>query len=221
MHVLLPHKELLIWTSGLAVWIVSCVLQYTEEKLGQAEKTELDAHLENLIARADCTKNWTEKIFRQTEVLLQPNPSKNLHGHFMFKILGHMPKPLYCIFWKKIFCYWIWFEMWNVALNVSENVSCCWHFPLTWWTGACVCWLLNQFTLMSPFGWLHHKKKKRLIWEIKCLLNSCTASQWNIMPDNHLKTAMVLTCHHVRWYHVMWMQCFTRVLRWTSNWQSG
>ncbi|XP_052411858.1 endophilin-B2b isoform X8 [Carassius gibelio] len=49
-------------------------VQYTEEKLGQAEKTELDAHLENLIARADCTKNWTEKIFRQTEVLLQPNP---------------------------------------------------------------------------------------------------------------------------------------------------
>ncbi|XP_017557199.1 endophilin-B2b isoform X5 [Pygocentrus nattereri] len=49
-------------------------VQFTEEKLGQAEKTELDAHLENLIARGDCTKNWTEKIFRQTEVLLQPNP---------------------------------------------------------------------------------------------------------------------------------------------------
>lgn len=52
--------------------------QFTEEKLGQAEKTELDAHLENLLARGDCTKNWTEKILRQTEVLLQPNPSKNL-----------------------------------------------------------------------------------------------------------------------------------------------
>ncbi|XP_064163819.1 endophilin-B2-like isoform X6 [Anguilla rostrata] len=49
-------------------------VQFTEEKLGQAEKTELDVHLENLMARADCTKNWTEKIFRQTEVLLQPNP---------------------------------------------------------------------------------------------------------------------------------------------------
>ncbi|XP_031433210.1 endophilin-B2b isoform X3 [Clupea harengus] len=49
-------------------------VQFTEEKLGQAEKTELDAHLENLVARGDCTKNWTEKIFRQTEVLLQPNP---------------------------------------------------------------------------------------------------------------------------------------------------
>ncbi|XP_041825500.1 endophilin-B2b isoform X1 [Melanotaenia boesemani] len=49
-------------------------VQFTEEKLGQAEKTELDPHLENLIMRADGTKNWTEKILRQTEVLLQPNP---------------------------------------------------------------------------------------------------------------------------------------------------
>ncbi|GAA6227222.1 endophilin-B2-like isoform X1 [Lates japonicus] len=49
-------------------------MQFTEEKLGQAEKTELDPHLENLISRADGTKNWTEKILRQTEVLLQPNP---------------------------------------------------------------------------------------------------------------------------------------------------
>ncbi|XP_072243303.1 endophilin-B2a isoform X2 [Leuresthes tenuis] len=49
-------------------------VQFTEEKLGQAEKTELDAHFENLMSRADCTKNWTEKIYRQTEVLLQPNP---------------------------------------------------------------------------------------------------------------------------------------------------
>ena len=48
----------------------------TEEKFGQAEKTELDAHFESLLARADSTKNWTEKILRQTEVLLQPNPSE-------------------------------------------------------------------------------------------------------------------------------------------------
>nr|XP_020454840.1 endophilin-B2-like isoform X4 [Monopterus albus] len=48
--------------------------QFTEEKLGQAEKTELDAHFENLMSRADCTKHWTDKIYRQTEVLLQPNP---------------------------------------------------------------------------------------------------------------------------------------------------
>ncbi|XP_077417354.1 endophilin-B2a isoform X5 [Vanacampus margaritifer] len=49
-------------------------VQFTGEKLGQAEKTELDAHYENLMSRADCTKNWTEKIYRQTVVLLQPNP---------------------------------------------------------------------------------------------------------------------------------------------------
>ncbi|XP_028980266.2 endophilin-B2a isoform X4 [Esox lucius] len=49
-------------------------VQFTGEKLGQSEKTELDAHFENLLSRADSTKNWTEKIFRQTEVLLQPNP---------------------------------------------------------------------------------------------------------------------------------------------------
>uniref|UniRef100_A0A3P8VT84 BAR domain-containing protein n=1 Tax=Cynoglossus semilaevis TaxID=244447 RepID=A0A3P8VT84_CYNSE len=56
---------------------IVCVLsayQFTEEKLGQAEKTELDANFENLIIRADCTKHWTEKLYRQTEVLLQPNP---------------------------------------------------------------------------------------------------------------------------------------------------
>ncbi|XP_066499335.1 endophilin-B2a isoform X3 [Hoplias malabaricus] len=56
----------------------SRAVQYTEEKLGQAEKTELDAHFESLLARADCTKNWTEKIYRQTEVLLQPNPRSTL-----------------------------------------------------------------------------------------------------------------------------------------------
>lgn len=59
-----------------SVYTFGLCLQFTEEKLGQAEKTELDPHLENLISRADSTKNWTEKILRQTEVVLQPNPSK-------------------------------------------------------------------------------------------------------------------------------------------------
>ncbi|XP_070821042.1 endophilin-B2-like isoform X3 [Chaetodon trifascialis] len=59
--------------SGAGLFFTRAV-QFTEEKLGQAEKTELDAHFENLMSRADCTKHWTEKIYRQTEVLLQPNP---------------------------------------------------------------------------------------------------------------------------------------------------
>ncbi|XP_023197848.1 endophilin-B2-like isoform X1 [Xiphophorus maculatus] len=59
--------------SGAGLFFTRAV-QYTEEKLGQAERTELDAHFENLMSRADCTKHWTEKIYRQTEYLLQPNP---------------------------------------------------------------------------------------------------------------------------------------------------
>ncbi|XP_061119823.1 endophilin-B2-like isoform X2 [Conger conger] len=66
-------------------------VQFTEEKLGQAEKTELDVHLENLLARADCTKNWTEKIFRQTEVLLQPNPSARIEEFFYEKLDRKVP----------------------------------------------------------------------------------------------------------------------------------
>ncbi|KAJ8384895.1 hypothetical protein AAFF_G00197030 [Aldrovandia affinis] len=66
-------------------------VQFTEEKLGQAEKTELDVHLENLLARADCTKNWTEKIFHQTEVLLQPNPSARIEEFFYEKLDRKVP----------------------------------------------------------------------------------------------------------------------------------
>ncbi|XP_058239361.1 endophilin-B2b isoform X5 [Hemibagrus wyckioides] len=66
-------------------------VQFTEEKLGQAEKTELDAHLENLLARGDCTKNWTEKILRQTEVLLQPNPSARIEEFFYEKLDRKIP----------------------------------------------------------------------------------------------------------------------------------
>uniref|UniRef100_A0AAQ5ZSC0 SH3 domain-containing protein n=1 Tax=Amphiprion ocellaris TaxID=80972 RepID=A0AAQ5ZSC0_AMPOC len=66
-------------------------VQFTEEKLGQAEKTELDPHLENLITRADGTKNWTEKILRQTEVLLQPNPSARIEEFIYDKLDKKLP----------------------------------------------------------------------------------------------------------------------------------
>ncbi|KAG8010973.1 Protein zer-1-like protein [Nibea albiflora] len=65
--------------------------QFTEERLGQAEKTELDPHLENLITRADGTKNWTEKILRQTEVLLQPNPSARIEEFIYDKLDKKLP----------------------------------------------------------------------------------------------------------------------------------
>ncbi|XP_044309069.1 endophilin-B2 isoform X3 [Varanus komodoensis] len=64
---------------------------FTEEKLGQAEKTELDAPFEKLLVRADSTKNWTEKILRQTEILLQPNPSARVEEFLYEKLDRKVP----------------------------------------------------------------------------------------------------------------------------------
>ncbi|XP_071002527.1 endophilin-B2-like [Oncorhynchus clarkii lewisi] len=57
---------------------INRAVQYTEEALGQAEKTELDSRLESLLDRAESTKTWTDKIISQTETLLQPNPGARL-----------------------------------------------------------------------------------------------------------------------------------------------
>ncbi|XP_029385222.1 endophilin-B1a isoform X2 [Echeneis naucrates] len=70
---------------------LSRAVQFTEEKLGQAEKTELDAHLENLLVRAENTKQWTERIMRQTEVLLQPNPNVRLEEFVYEKLEKKVP----------------------------------------------------------------------------------------------------------------------------------
>ncbi|XP_056275975.1 endophilin-B2a isoform X2 [Pseudoliparis swirei] len=76
--------------SGAGLFFTRAV-QFTEEKLGQAEKTELDAHFENLLSRADCTKLWTEKIYRQTEALLQPNPSARIEEFLYEKLDRKVP----------------------------------------------------------------------------------------------------------------------------------
>uniref|UniRef100_A0A1A8MT18 SH3-domain GRB2-like endophilin B1 n=1 Tax=Nothobranchius pienaari TaxID=704102 RepID=A0A1A8MT18_9TELE len=70
---------------------LSRAVQFTEEKFGQAEKTELDAHLENLLVRAENTKAWTEKIMKQTEVLLQPNPNVRLEEFLYEKLEKKVP----------------------------------------------------------------------------------------------------------------------------------
>lgn len=70
--------------------LFSRAVQYTEEILGQAERTELDAHLENLLNKAEATRQWTEKIMKQTEVVLQPNPNIRLE-EFLYKALEKMP----------------------------------------------------------------------------------------------------------------------------------
>ncbi|XP_048850486.1 endophilin-B2a isoform X4 [Brienomyrus brachyistius] len=76
--------------SGAGVFFTRAV-QFTEEKLGQAEKTELDSQLESLLARGDTTKNWTERIFRQTEILLQPNPSARIEEFLYEKLDKKVP----------------------------------------------------------------------------------------------------------------------------------
>ncbi|XP_041447236.1 SH3 domain GRB2 like, endophilin B1 S homeolog isoform X1 [Xenopus laevis] len=73
---------------------LSRAVQFTEEKFGQAEKTELDAHLENLLAKAECTKVWTEKIMKQTEVLLQPNPNARIEEFVYEKLDRKAPSRL-------------------------------------------------------------------------------------------------------------------------------
>ncbi|XP_045919619.1 endophilin-B1a [Micropterus dolomieu] len=70
---------------------LSRAVQFTEEKFGQAEKTELDAHLENLLVRAENTKQWTERIMKQTEVLLQPNPNVRLEEFVYEKLEKKVP----------------------------------------------------------------------------------------------------------------------------------
>lgn len=74
--------------------ILLSTFQYTEEKLGTAEKTELDAHFENLWNRADITKTYTEKIVRDTEAILVPNPGNRIEDFIYEKIEKKRPSRL-------------------------------------------------------------------------------------------------------------------------------
>lgn len=66
-------------------------VQFTEEKLGQAEKTEYDAHFESLLQRADKTKEWTEKLIKQMEAVLQPNPTIRAEQALHEKVQAYTP----------------------------------------------------------------------------------------------------------------------------------
>uniref|UniRef100_A0A0K2UP37 BAR domain-containing protein n=1 Tax=Lepeophtheirus salmonis TaxID=72036 RepID=A0A0K2UP37_LEPSM len=58
--------------------------QFTEEKLGKAERTENDPFYELLSKQTDVTKGYSEKIIRDTEAVLIPNPAARLET-FMFE----------------------------------------------------------------------------------------------------------------------------------------
>ncbi|XP_018401991.1 PREDICTED: endophilin-B1 isoform X2 [Cyphomyrmex costatus] len=73
---------------------LSRVVQMTEETLGTSEKTELDAHLEHLAERGNATKTWTEKILRNMEAVLTPNPGNRIEDFFYEKIDKRKPNRL-------------------------------------------------------------------------------------------------------------------------------
>ncbi|CAF0922301.1 unnamed protein product [Adineta ricciae] len=61
--------------------------QFTEEKLGQVtDRTEYDDHFEQLLARADRTKLWTERLTSHVEAVLQPNPNERLEDFILTKL---------------------------------------------------------------------------------------------------------------------------------------
>ncbi|XP_071579861.1 endophilin-B1 isoform X2 [Temnothorax nylanderi] len=85
------NMKKLVKDAGAAL---SRVVQMTEETLGTSEKTELDAHLEHLAERGNATKTWTEKILRNMEAVLTPNPGNRIEDFFFEKIDKRRPNRL-------------------------------------------------------------------------------------------------------------------------------
>ena len=52
--------------------------QYTEEKLGNAERTEFDPQFVALELKTENTKNLTERIKNNSTAVLVPNPGNSL-----------------------------------------------------------------------------------------------------------------------------------------------
>ncbi|XP_065344997.1 endophilin-B1 isoform X2 [Cloeon dipterum] len=79
---------------GDAGTAISRLVQLTEEKLGTSERTELDSHFENLLERSDATKMWTEKLLKNTEAVLTPNPGYRVEDFLFEKIEKKRPNRL-------------------------------------------------------------------------------------------------------------------------------
>ncbi|OZC10891.1 BAR domain protein [Onchocerca flexuosa] len=60
--------------------------ELTEETFLKAEKTELDAHFENLLQRADKTEEHTKRLLSAMESYLQPNPTIRMEEVFYEKL---------------------------------------------------------------------------------------------------------------------------------------
>ncbi|XP_033253851.1 endophilin-B1-like isoform X1 [Drosophila miranda] len=91
MNINLPHFNMknLVKEAGSTI---SRVVQLPEEKLGTTERTEYDLHFQNLAERADVTKAWTEKLVKDTESVLIPNPQNRVEDYIFEKIDKSKPK---------------------------------------------------------------------------------------------------------------------------------
>lgn len=62
--------------------------------MGTSEKTELDAQFENLAEKSDLTRQWTEKLVRDTVAVLTPNPGNRVEDFIFEKIEKKKPNRL-------------------------------------------------------------------------------------------------------------------------------
>uniref|UniRef100_A0A182IWL2 Uncharacterized protein n=1 Tax=Anopheles atroparvus TaxID=41427 RepID=A0A182IWL2_ANOAO len=93
MNIKMPEFDMKKFVKG-AGSTLSRVVQLTEEKLGTSEKTEMDARFEHLSERSDSAKLWTEKIVRDTEAAIVPNPANRVEDFIFAKIEKQKPKRL-------------------------------------------------------------------------------------------------------------------------------
>lgn len=129
-------------------------LQLTEEKLGTSEKTELDAHFENLSERAECTKVWTEKILRNTESVLTPNPGNRAEDFIFEKIEKKKPTRLSNIEYMGL-------DMIEVMFRSYRSIVNCFNwFIITGWR-----WIRSRRSVWKRFakGWTS-RTEDRTVW---------------------------------------------------------
>lgn len=62
------------------------VQQYTEEKLGQFEKTKYEPRFEAMMEAVEQNKIWTVRIIEQIDRLIQPETGEKIEGFIMSKI---------------------------------------------------------------------------------------------------------------------------------------
>uniref|UniRef100_A0A2P2I095 Endophilin-B1-like n=2 Tax=Hirondellea gigas TaxID=1518452 RepID=A0A2P2I095_9CRUS len=80
--------------AGQAGQYLTRAVQYTEEKLGNAERTEFDGHYETLVKQSDAAKLWTEKLVAGAQSVVIPNPGNRVEDLLFEKLEKRRPNRL-------------------------------------------------------------------------------------------------------------------------------